>query len=113
MNSDTAILTIKALDGLSARMVVTAQNIANVGTPGYRPLRISFEKALQEAAAVGPDAVQALPLTAQRVALGTAGADLRPDLEMATAMSTSLRYGALIDVLSRQLLLESIAVKGS
>jgi flagellar basal-body rod protein FlgB len=113
MNSDTTVIMIKALDGLSARAVVTAQNIANAATPGYRPLRVSFEQALKDAAAKGPAAVKDVVATATRGRVGTADAELRPDLELATASATSLRYGALIDLLSRQMQLESIAVKGN
>ncbi len=113
MNSDTTVLMIKALDGLSSRTVATAQNIANVGTPGYRPLRVSFEQALRDAAVRGTDAVRDVVATAQRARLGTAEAELRPDLEIATASTTALRYGALIDMLSRQMQLVSLAAKGN
>ena len=35
-----------ALDGLSLRQRVTAQNIANVDTPGYKALQVDFETQL-------------------------------------------------------------------
>lgn len=112
MDRLSAQLMIKALDGLSARAVVTAENIANAGTPGYRPLRLSFESAL--AAAAGNEAaVRAVRPTIDRAPADSPQADLRLDLELATAASTSLRYAALIDLLNRQLQLQSLAISGN
>lgn len=37
-----------ALDGLAARHRAIAQNIANVETPGYQPVDVSFEDQLRE-----------------------------------------------------------------
>jgi flagellar basal-body rod protein FlgB len=110
MDSLSAALVIKALDGLAARSIATAQNVANANTRGYRPVRVSFETALAQAAQRGPGAVQAV---APRFESAAAGEALRLDLEMAVASSTSGRYGALVELLSRQLQLRAIAVKGS
>lgn len=101
----SAILMIKALDGLSARAMATAENIANAGTPGYRPVRVSFEAALAEAATRGPEAVGAVqPAFTQETA------DLRLDMEAADASATATRYAALIEVLGRQMQIEALAV---
>ena len=108
MESLSAVLLLKSLDGLSARQAVTAQNIANAGTSGYRPLRVTFETALAQAASRGPDAVREVE---PKIAFSGA-TDLRLDLEMATAASTSMRYAALIEVLDRQMQLNSLAVTG-
>lgn len=113
MENSTAILMIKALDGLSARSIVTAQNIANASTPNYRPLRVTFEKALQEAALQGDEAVRQVQPQIERLPAGTAEGELRLDLEMATASTTALRYGALIEVLNRQGQLDSLAITGN
>jgi flagellar basal-body rod protein FlgB len=109
----TAILTLKALDGLSVRSVASAQNIANAGTPGYRPLRVTFEGALTAASAKGAAAVQGVrPQIAMASAQGP-DADLRLDLELANASATALRYAALVEVLNRQLQIDALAVTGS
>lgn len=110
MTSLSAITALKALDGLTRRSVVTAENIANAGTPGFAPLRVSFEKALAAAAASGdPEAVRAVEPSVN----ANPGADLRVDLEMATASSTQLRYAGLIEMLNRQFQLQALAIKGS
>ena len=113
MNCETTTIMLKALDGLAARAVVTAQNIANAGTPGYRPMRLTFEQALKDAAGRGGGAIQQLTPTLERMPAGTAQSELRTDLELATANSTTLRYGALIEVLTRQLDIEALAITGN
>ncbi|MDR3508521.1 MAG: flagellar basal body protein [Caulobacteraceae bacterium] len=112
MNPATAALTLKALDGLSTRAEVTAENIANAATPGYRPLQVSFEAALSAAAARGPGTVgQVTPKVGPQTGLAAQG--LRLDLELATAASTAMRYSALIEVLGRQLQIDSLAITGN
>jgi flagellar basal-body rod protein FlgB len=112
MSPGTAVLIIKALDGLTARSVATAENIANAGTPNYRPLRVSFEAALKEAAQTGDDAVRQLKIEAKPAIAGTPDAENRVDLELATASATALRYEALLSIMDRQSQMESSVIKG-
>lgn len=105
----TSALIVKALDGLSARQVATAENIANAGSPGFRALRVTFEAAL--AAARGNEAsIRAVQPRTEVVP----GADpVRIDLELATAQATAGRYGTLTELLNRQMQLESLAITGN
>ena len=112
MDQISAALTIKALDGLYARSAVTAENIANAGTPGYRPLRVSFEDALS-AAARGQGPLEAARAKVDYEPRPADDPGLRLDLELANASTTSMRYAALIDVLSRQMQLQSLATTGN
>jgi flagellar basal-body rod protein FlgB len=113
MDNSNAVLLLKALDGLSARSAITAENIANASTPGYRPLRLTFEKALAAAAAQGDDAVSKLEPAIERAQPGVPDAELRVDLELATASQTALRYAALVEMLSRQSQIDSLAITGT
>jgi flagellar basal-body rod protein FlgB len=113
VDSSSALLMIKALDGLSARAVVTAENIANAGTPNYRPIRLTFERALQDAALQGDEAVQAVIPRLERALATAPDGELRLDMELATASTTAMRYSALIDVLNRQMQIHSLAVTGT
>jgi flagellar basal-body rod protein FlgB len=113
MDTGLGTLIVKALDCLSARSVVTAQNIANASTPGYRPLRVSFEQALADAAQRGDSAVRDVTPQVDAVPIDARGGELRLDLELATATVTTQRYGGLINVLDRQLQLESLAITGN
>lgn len=106
----TAILS-KALDGLTLRSQATAQNIANVNSKGYRPLAVSFESELKTAAAKGEAAVRALPLAMHQEQLPL-GQGVRMDLELENQSETAMRYGALVDVLARELQLQSAVLKG-
>jgi len=46
--NDPAIRTLRsALNGLSLRQRAIADNVANISTPGYKAVRVSFEGALQ------------------------------------------------------------------
>lgn len=112
MDTFAASLIVRALDGLSARATATAQNIANAGTTGYRPVRVSFEDALANAARSGRrDAVDAVqPRLSHDPA---SGGELRLDLELATESTTAARYAALVEILNHQLGLERAAISGS
>ena len=112
MDPTSAIMITKALDGLWARSLATAQNVANANSPGYRPVRVSFEEALQAAARQGPDALRNVTATIGQAPEGTAGTEMRLDLELATASETGMRYAALLDLLGRQLQISHTVVRG-
>lgn len=113
MDAVSAALTLKALDGLSMRAAATAHNIANAGSPGFRPVQVSFEDALAAAANRSASSVRAVApaVEPQPVAAG-APADVRLDLELAAASTTAARYSALVEVLNRQLQIDGLAVAG-
>ena len=112
MDQLSAIMTIKALDGLSARAEVVASNIANAGTRNFRPQAVSFEEALRDAAAAGADAVSAVTPQRHAVSRGLLGDGLRLDQELANASATSGRYVALVEILNRRLEIERVALTG-
>jgi flagellar basal-body rod protein FlgB len=112
MDTLSPILIAKALDSLDARYTVTAQNIANANTPGYRPLQVTFEKRLREAAAQGPAAIAAVrPETEFAPVSGITGG-MRLDLEVATASQTATRYAALLDILGREMAISRAVIRG-
>jgi flagellar basal-body rod protein FlgB len=108
MDGTTTQLLIKALDGLNARAAVTAENIANANTPNYLPLRLTFEQALAEASTQGLEAIRAVKPEIDRAIANSSNGKLRLDLELQTANATSLRYAALIDLLSSELQIEAL-----
>ena len=113
MSPLSTTIILKALDCLSTRAEVAAQNIANAGTPGYRPLRVTFENALIDAASHGKAAVQALEAKITRDNSAEAGSGTRIDLELATQSSTAMRYAALIEILNRRMQGEASVVSGN
>ena len=113
MASFTVMLIGKALDGLQLRQAATAQNIANGNTDSYRPIRVTFEERLREAAGKGPDAIGAVRPEIELAPMPTIASELRLDLEIATASQTALRYGALLSVLEgRGALMRSVVQGG-
>jgi flagellar basal-body rod protein FlgB len=112
MEAVSATLILKALDGLSMRATATAQNIANANSPGYQPVKVSFEEALVKAASGGVDAIRAVQpqIGADVDAVGNGA--MRLDLELATASSTAGRYTTLVEILNRQLQIDALARSG-
>lgn len=47
LSDATGRILAAALDGLAAREAAIAANLANIDTPGYRPLAVDFETALR------------------------------------------------------------------
>lgn len=80
-----------ALDALSLRQRVIADNIANVQTPGYQAKRVQFEDALVAAVADGTgftEATVGLSLEPTR----EDGNNVNLDTEVLSNIDTNLRY---------------------
>jgi flagellar basal-body rod protein FlgB len=123
---DKAIRTAaSALNGLAHRQEVTAHNLANVDTPGYKAQQVNFETALRRASGterhipVQSTHIKHLASPSQSVRFditnrkgGTERADgnnVDIDLELATQAETGVRYQALTSLVSRKLnILKSI-----
>ncbi|WP_443751368.1 flagellar basal body rod protein FlgB [Asticcacaulis solisilvae] len=103
MSGLTAVMALKALDGLTERAAVTSENIANANTPGYRPLKVSFEDSLGAASERGAGAVNAVQVKVERDTDAAEASGVRLDLQMATASMTTARYAALIQILTLQM----------
>ena len=112
MDPITPLVISKALDGLHARQIATAENIANAGTPSYRPLTVDFEASLRDAALRGPAALARVNPRMTTEPMTAMSREMRLDLEVATASQTALRYSALIDLLGRQMAINRAVVSG-
>lgn len=102
-----------ALDGLAIRQRVTADNIANVDTPGYRATSVDFENALRTA--IGDGSIEQRPVAVQAQATNTpVGAnnnnvDLRK--ETMVAMQSLYQYQIMTRAVSdRMELVRTVAV---
>lgn len=108
-NNTIALLNL-ALDATTMRHQAIAHNIANAGTPGYRPIGVNFEAQLaqaREAAERQPDRPLASLGTFQPVfellppnAFGDTAVSL--DMEIAKLSENTLHHEALLKALSRQ-----------
>jgi len=106
----TAKVVTLALDAASLRQQAIAANIASANTPGYRPVRVSFEEQLSalDAASlenvrptIEPEPLAADPANGSAVAL---------DQEVAKLSANTLHYQVLLRGLSRQLSILGAAI---
>jgi len=101
-----------ALDGLAERQRVTADNIANVNTPGFLAGRTDFETALKSSLSSGGS---------PRISGGTVARSLEPtntngnnvnlDSETVIATETGLRYQLALNALDGKYSLLRSALK--
>jgi flagellar basal-body rod protein FlgB len=107
----TALLSL-ALDAATMRQQAIAQNIANVNTPGYRRVGVSFESRLASLATDLPrGAILSLAdLSNVRPTLDYAGGAVQLDQELTDMSETVLHHQALLKVLGRQLELIGLAI---
>ncbi len=112
-----------ALDAYSARHQVLANNIANISTESYRPLRLNFEEQLEglrTAMADGSSDAQLAKLVEQVHPY----AELRPsdpvlgdshqrlDEEMTLMVQNTLQYEAMLAAINREGALTRVAITG-
>jgi flagellar basal-body rod protein FlgB len=89
-----------ALDGLAQRQRVTADNIANINTPGFLAGRVDFESSLRGAIAGGQHPASANALVARSLEpTNTNGNNVNLDSETILATETGLRYQLALNAL--------------
>jgi flagellar basal-body rod protein FlgB len=124
----TALLT-RSLDALAVRQRVTANNVANVDTPGFKASEVRFENVLQQALdqRAGLQFVMARTDNEHMLAGGASALDLRPDIiqqtgtslrndannvdieqQMALLAETNLRFNAVSESLSRRFAMQRL-----
>lgn len=80
-----------ALDGISVRQNVTADNIANVDTPGYRASSVDFETSLRAAIAAG-DPNASISVTTEATDTPVGANDNNVDLREETLVAVQSQY---------------------
>jgi flagellar basal-body rod protein FlgB len=91
IGTDVVASTLRtALDGLSLRQRVTADNIANIDTPGFQAATVDFESSLGAALADGSLAAGRTVTPATGVATTPAGPDGN-NVDLQTETMTALR----------------------
>lgn len=88
----TSVTLHSALRGLAARQRVTADNVANINTPGFLAGRVSFEDELRQAVSDGqpPDVAPVVQRSLEPTRLD--GNNVNLDTETLTDIETGLRY---------------------
>jgi flagellar basal-body rod protein FlgB len=89
-----------ALSGLSQRQRVTADNIANVQTPGFLAGRVDFESSLRGALRNGDTpSISGGTVARSLEPTNTNGNNVNLDMETVTATETGLRYQLALNAL--------------
>jgi flagellar basal-body rod protein FlgB len=106
----------RLLDVASLRQSVIAQNVANMNTPGYRRLDVSFEEAFSRSLAAGQNG-QALQVTPKVVEAGGGierpdGGNVDVDGEMGGLTKNQTLYNTYAQILALQLAEMRSAISG-
>lgn len=113
--SDVTMQTMQfALDGLTQRSQATANNIANVNTPGYQATSVSFESAL--AAALQKGSVPPSSQISTYAEAGTSNAqgnDVSMGNEMVGAVKDSMTYQTMVEGFNYQVTIMKDAIGGT
>jgi flagellar basal-body rod protein FlgB len=92
----TARAALSALDALSVRGQVRANNVANLNTPGFRAGQVQFEAALRDALAAGsPEAVRP-QITPAPTIVDAQGNSVDLETELIEGMKDGLQRDAMI-----------------
>ena len=109
-DSVSAVALRSALDGLAARQRATADNIANINTPGYLASRVDFEDELRSAVSSGSG--EATTTVSQSIApTREDGNNVNLDSETLTSVDTQLRYQLMTQAMSGKLTSISAALR--
>jgi len=110
---DVASLTLqRAISGLSTRQQVTANNIANLETPGFTAQNVDFESSLASAVAAGNPAATAITTSASTEPVGLNGNNVDLNDEVVTATKTGLQEKLLTGALTSEYGLIATVLKG-
>ena len=91
-----------ALSGLAQRSRVTADNIANLQTPGFLAGRVDFESDLRDAVAEGRTPTGVGEVSRSLQPTRTDGNNVNLDEETLSAQETGLRYELAITALTNK-----------
>jgi flagellar basal-body rod protein FlgB len=91
-----------ALDGLSMRQRVIADNIANVDTPGFRASNVDFESSLRAAVANGGRTSPGAQVLATDTPVGANGNNVDLRKEILAATQTQFQYQLMSRAVSDQ-----------
>jgi flagellar basal-body rod protein FlgB len=104
----------RTLDACAMRQAVYTANIANTDTPGYRPLEVSFESELQQAAQITSGAEWAdqtrMLTTIQPVVVPAAMDTVHLDQQLALMTKNALHYEQLLGAFHQSMSLLRMAV---
>lgn len=112
LNDITSLTLQTAIAGLGARQRVTADNIANLETPGFAARSVAFEASLADAVAAGNPAGARITTDPTADAPGVNGNNVDLETEFVTATKTGLTEQLLTSALTSRFGLITTVLKG-
>jgi len=110
---DITSVTVKtALTGLAMRQRVTADNIANIETPGFLAGRVSFENSLRSAVDNGAPAAASVSNDRSLEPTRLNGNNVNLDHETLTHLDTNMRYQLMLRAVDSKISLLRTAIGG-
>ena len=111
MLDDITSVTVKtALTGLAMRQRVTADNIANIETPGFLAGRVSFENSLRSAVEDGSPAATSISNDRSLEPTRLNGNNVNLDHETLTHLDTNMRYQLMLRAVDTKISLLRTAI---
>ena len=112
LNDVTMDIVYKAMQGLSARQKATADNIANVETPGYKATTVDFETSLR--GAIENNGINGASFSTARSTApnGPNDNNVSLDDETVTAIDTNLKYQTMVEAMNAKFRLLRTAMEG-
>jgi flagellar basal-body rod protein FlgB len=111
-NDVTSITLQQALGDLAARQRATADNIANIETPGYLARRVMFEDSLRSAVSAGTPDRATTTVARSLEPTGVNGNNVNLDHETLSNVDTGLRYQLMLRALDSRYGLLHDAIRG-
>jgi flagellar basal-body rod protein FlgB len=109
--SDVTMTTLhQALRGLSARQRATADNVANLETPGFTASRIDFETSLQKQLKKGKPEASGLRELLSADPARQDGNNVNFDDETVSMIDTNLKYSTVVEGLNAKFRLLRTAI---
>lgn len=102
----------RALDGVALRQRVSADNVANVMTPGFTAQKVEFEQALAGAVAAGDPEQATATVTGTGAQARADGNNVELEVETTNLMRSGLQFQALAQAVSFKHSLLRTAIKG-
>jgi len=107
----TSVTLSTALSALSQQQRTTANNIANIETPGFIAGRVSFEDSLRDAVAAGSPASAQVTTTSSTETPGVNGNNVDLGEEMVNETKTSMQYQLMSTAVSAKFDLISDSIR--
>jgi flagellar basal-body rod protein FlgB len=102
-----------ALDGVSQRQQVVANNLANADTPGFTAQQVNFESSLQQALDAPSGGQATVSVANSPNAPGSNGNNVDTGQQLVAADQTTLQYQTMVEMLNAQYRLIQGAAGGS